>query len=61
MARKRRKAGRPPKPMPDQISDTPENVALALMTSPPRKPDDWEYLRQAPKAEPAGQTGSDEA
>ena len=46
---KKRKRGRPPKPMPEQIPDTPENVALALMTSPPRRPDEWEYLKPAPK------------
>ena len=40
-----RKRGRPSKPMPEQIPDTPENVAWALMTSPPRQPDEWEYRR----------------
>ena len=51
MARQqRRKVGRPPKPMPDPIPDTPENVARALMSSPPREPDEWEYLR--PKTAP---------
>ena len=50
---KRRKPGRPPKPMPEQIPDTPENVARALVTSPPREPDDWEYLEPKPAPEPA--------
>ena len=54
MARQpRRKVGRPPKPMPDPIPDTPENVALALMSSPPREPDEWEYLRPKPSPTPA--------
>ena len=52
MARQqRRKVGRPPKPMPDPIPDTPENVARALLTSPPRRPDDWEYKKQRPRVE----------
>ncbi len=58
---RKRKPGRPSKPMPEPIPDTPENVARALMTSPPRKPDEWEYLREAPKAKSADQTGSDDA
>ena len=36
--------GRPPKPMPEQIPDTPENVAKALMNTPPKK--DWDYLKK---------------
>ena len=49
----RRKVGRPPKPMPDPIPDTPENVALALMTTPPRQREDWEYLRRESKGKDA--------
>lgn len=37
-ARKRRK-----RDLPEPIPDTPENVAAALMSSPPRKPDEWRY------------------
>ena len=33
--------GRPAKPMPDLIPDTPENVALAAMKGPPKK--QWRY------------------
>ena len=36
--------GRPPKPMPEQIPDTPENVAKALMNTSPKK--DWDYLKK---------------
>ena len=32
-------------PMPDPISDTPENVARILMTTKPKRYDEWEYLR----------------
>ena len=48
-----RKRGRPPKPMPEPIPDTPENVALALMTSPPRQPGEWDYLQAKPTPERA--------
>ncbi len=38
--------GRPVKNiMPEPIPDTPENVALALVTTPPKKEDEWEYLK----------------
>ena len=40
-AGKRRRA----KPaMPDGIPDTPENVAQALLNTPPKKPAEWEHL-----------------
>lgn len=51
MPRKRRR-GRPPRPMPERIPDTPENVARALMMTPPI--DEWDYLRERqPAAEAA--------
>ena len=40
----KRPVGRPQKrKMPEPIPDTPENIARALMTTPP--PDEWEYLK----------------
>ncbi len=36
--------GRPARPMPDLIPDTPENVALAAMQGPPKKR--WRYLKE---------------
>ena len=40
----RRGRGRPPTLiMPDPIPDTPENIARAILTSPPKK--DWDYLK----------------
>ena len=43
------KRGRPiEKPMPAPIPDTPENVARALVTTPPKDEGDWDYLK-APK------------
>ena len=35
-------------PMPDPIPDTPQNVARALMTTPPPKESEWQYLKDAP-------------
>ena len=40
--------GRPvEKRWPDQIPDTPENVAKALVRARPKKPDEWKYLKEA--------------
>ena len=41
-----RSVGRPAKPMPEAIPDTPENVARALLNTPPPDKDDWEFLRE---------------
>ena len=42
----KRQRGRPvEKPMPAPISDTPENVARALVTAPPKDDGDWDYLK----------------
>ena len=44
----KRPVGRPVKwPMPDPIPDTPENILKAVLNSPPRDKDDWDYLKQA--------------
>ena len=41
---KPRTAGRPTKhPLPEPIPDTPENIAAALMNTPP--PTEWDYLK----------------
>ena len=45
----KRKRGRPQKPMPERIPDTPENVAMALLTTQPKSRDEWEYLKEEPK------------
>ena len=36
--------------MPEQIPDTPENVARALMSTPPKRPDEWDYMKASAKA-----------
>ena len=39
--------GRPVEnPMPDPIPDTPENVALALVNTPPKAEGEWDYLKE---------------
>ena len=42
----KRRGRRPVKPMPERIPDTPENVAQALMNTPPKKRDEWDYLKK---------------
>ena len=32
--------------MPEPIPDTPENIARALLTTPPKKRDEWDYLKK---------------
>lgn len=40
--------GRPvEKPMPEAIPDTPENVMRAILSTPPKREDEWEYLKEA--------------
>ncbi len=47
--------GRPvEKPMPDPIPDTPENVARALLTTPPKGEDEWDYLKEREIPAPPG-------
>lgn len=36
--------------MPEPIPDTPENVARALMNTPPKRPDEWDYVKASAKA-----------
>ena len=46
-----RPRGRPVKnPLPPPIPDTPENIARAILSSPPRKRDEWKYLKEAKRA-----------
>ena len=40
----KRPVGRPPKPMPTHIPDTPENIAKAIMQGPPAK--EWDFLKE---------------
>ena len=40
-----RAPGRPALPLPDPIPDTPENVAKAILTTPPKDPKAWKFLK----------------
>ena len=40
--------GRPVEnPMPAPIPDTPDNIARALLNTPPKKEGEWDYLKKA--------------
>ena len=46
-AKKPAQRGRPVEyPMPERIPDTPQNVAKAVLNSPPKKRSEWEYLKK---------------
>ena len=47
----RNPVGRPAKPMPPPIPDTPENVAKAILFSPPKRGEDWDYLNERDNTE----------
>ena len=36
---------RPGLPLPDPIPDTPENVVKAILSTPPKSPTDWKFLK----------------
>ena len=56
---KGKKAGRPPTlTMPEPIPDTPENVADAMMRTPPRKPNEWKFMQRQKKGVSASATSS---
>lgn len=39
--------GRPTeKTMPEPIPDTPENVMRAILATPPKREDEWNYLKE---------------
>ena len=47
MGKKKRQPGRPRElTMPEPIPDTPENVARALLNTPPKRREEWDYLRE---------------
>ena len=44
--------GRPVKnTMPEQIPDTPENVVRVILNTPPKKRDEWEFIKRAKASE----------
>ncbi len=42
----KRPRGRPEKPLPNPIPDTPENVMRAILNTPPKRDDEWDYLKK---------------
>ena len=47
MLRPKKKRGSPVEdPMPPRINDTPENVARIVLNTPPKKREDWEYMKR---------------
>lgn len=43
----KRRRGRPVElKMPQPIPDTAENIARAMLNTPPKKEDEWDYLKQ---------------
>ena len=47
MPRRKKPRGLPVKlTMPERIPDTPENVARAILNAPPKKRDEWEYMKR---------------
>lgn len=43
------KRGRPARPMPEPIPDTLENIAKAVLNTPPKN--DWDYLKEEAPAD----------
>ena len=43
--------GRPVEhPMPEPIPDTPENIMRAIVNTPPKKREDWSYLKESSRS-----------
>ena len=58
MPARARGRGRPvEKPLPAPIPDTPENVARALLTTPPKDEGDWDYLKDREREDVAASIG----
>ena len=36
-------------PVLDEIPDTPENIAKAILSTPPKREEEWDYLKKFPK------------
>ncbi len=49
--RKEETRGRPGRPMPESIPDTPENIMKVLVNTPHKKRDEWDFMRNVPVSE----------
>ena len=43
--------GRPGRPMAEPIPDTPENIMRALVNTPHKKPEEWDFMKELPESE----------
>lgn len=50
---RRRREKKDPYALPPPIPDTAENIARALLATPPRKREDWKFVQEREKAPPA--------
>lgn len=47
----KRPQGRPPRPMPEPIPDSPENIMRALLATPPKKREEWDFMQDVSESE----------
>ncbi len=47
MMAEQKRIGWPPRKIPEPIDDTPENIACALVNTPPKRESEWKYLKAA--------------
>ena len=45
MPETKKPVGRPSRPLTDLIDDTPENFAKATLSAPPKREDEWGFLK----------------
>ena len=46
-----RKIGRSPLTMPEPINGTPENAAKAILSTPPKKRNEWKFMQRTNSAD----------
>ena len=46
MEKEKRVRGRPVRPMPAAIPDTPANIARTVLNAPPKKRDEWRFIKE---------------
>ena len=56
-SRQKKARGRPSRPMPAPIPDTPENVARIAMQAPAKPEGGWDYLKK--KVQPSEELGDE--
>lgn len=46
MKKEKKKVGRPPKPMPEKIDATADDIITVFLNSPPRRSDQWKFMQK---------------